>query len=521
MNDSRKPKTTMSRRTIIGAAAWSAPVIALSVASPAVAASGGTATVQIVNASTLTEAATSPGRAVLSPRIAATTDGTAPAPAGDTITVSLPAGLTFSDGTTTKAYTASGATTSIDIPAEDIIVARTTAPGAYTITVLYRNAVAVATARVVEGGLVYAWGINNINQAGLSPAASYVTTPTMWAPPAGHAGFYGYRSIAGSNSRLFAHSDVDQALRVTAVTSAPSEIFRGSESVVGRNEGMTADAATFWGADGLLYGWGENVSNLFSFSDRRASVSTAAPIGEAILAANPGRSIIGFNARGRARGSYLLSDNTVWNSGANENHAMGIDGTAGATYLAAQTVTSGKTPLADIVDVSGGYISTLYLDSSGRIWGSGYNQYGQLPGTGMGTTTAAAVALTQPNGMQVSRIWSHNTAHLVLTTDGDCYHAGANASGFAGTGTNATSPEWTRVLVPDGKTIADIAPTAARGALYLMTDGTVYFAGSNITGGAGSGTAGGSFPVMVPVPLPGPANEIAVTQTGTFAAILS
>ena len=111
MNDSENPKSKVSRRTIVGAAAWSAPVIALSAASPAQAVSQPpvppTPTLVFTNKASFTapKAYTGPGfyaayygsdgnagTILKGPQIAASPNGTLPAGAGDQITITLPDG---------------------------------------------------------------------------------------------------------------------------------------------------------------------------------------------------------------------------------------------------------------------------------------------------------------------------------------------------------------------------------------------------------------------------------------------
>jgi hypothetical protein len=96
MTDEEKSPTEgrgWSRRTIVQGAAWSVPVIAAAVATPMAAASVA-GTVEFVNGPYSVTACGTLGDVV----VQATTDGTAPVPAGTMITVTLPSGLTWEDG---------------------------------------------------------------------------------------------------------------------------------------------------------------------------------------------------------------------------------------------------------------------------------------------------------------------------------------------------------------------------------------------------------------------------------------
>ncbi len=83
----------LSRRTIVQGAAWSVPVIAAAVALPLAAASVA-ATVEFVNGPYSVTGCGTLGDVV----VRATTDGTTPVAAGTLITVTLPSGLTWEDG---------------------------------------------------------------------------------------------------------------------------------------------------------------------------------------------------------------------------------------------------------------------------------------------------------------------------------------------------------------------------------------------------------------------------------------
>ena len=83
----------LSRRTIVQGAAWSVPVIAAAVALPLAAASVA-ATVEFVNGPYSVTGCGTLGDVV----VRATTDGTTPVAAGTLITVTLPTGLTWEDG---------------------------------------------------------------------------------------------------------------------------------------------------------------------------------------------------------------------------------------------------------------------------------------------------------------------------------------------------------------------------------------------------------------------------------------
>lgn len=551
-NSDRERKSAISRRTLVRAAAAGVPVIALSGATPAF---GACSTVRIVNASELQEAFTGPGFVVAEARsvsgggvyelhglkIDATLDGTTPAARGDLITVILPAGLAFAGGGSRKSYPASGATRSVDVPHDDIVVPKTTKSGNYTITVEFLCAQHTVTVQVVEGNLTYAWG-DNFNYVVNDSATQTQRSPYQWGLTSGPTPYDSYTSvlystyasITGARRTLNAYHDQFDTI-VTSGNGRPGASSPGrrrmavgaAASLVTNNKGQYANATFFRGADGMLYATGDNAGDMFSLGDgtpyngEGKTYETPVRVGTHILQANPGKSIVSVHTgSARFRAVYILSDGTVWNSGGNTNYAMGNGTWSLEQSLASQTLRAANTPLTDIVSAACGEQYTVYLDSSGHIWGAGTNDFteGPLPGIPTaGNIFASPLAL--PEGKKVTKIWASGFDTIVQAADGACYIAGANSGGVGSTGNTARSRlTWTKINVPTGKTVADVA--IAWGALYRMTDGSVYFAGGNGKSGNGQGPSNDNITTMTQVPLAGPAADIAVTFNGTYAALV-
>ncbi|PTL72932.1 hypothetical protein C1I63_08770 [Rathayibacter caricis DSM 15933] len=87
---------SVHRRTVVAGAAWTIPVVATAIGAPLAAASGTGPTLAFTNGPYSVAACGTLKDVVMT----ATTDGTAAAPQGTPVTVTLPAGLTWSDGDT-------------------------------------------------------------------------------------------------------------------------------------------------------------------------------------------------------------------------------------------------------------------------------------------------------------------------------------------------------------------------------------------------------------------------------------
>ncbi|MBN9632435.1 MAG: hypothetical protein J0I18_17815 [Actinobacteria bacterium] len=540
-------KPPVSRRTLVSAAAWTAPAIAMTAASPAAAASTPTSK-PTIEFSTFPPPAKA-GEVFGDIVIAATTDGVTPVPAGALITVTL-TGTTLPGGATTKTFVATGGPDSVTV--SGISSAPLGENGAGTIWATYETAQIGAILRVEataapRAGTVYAWGYNAEGQIG-DGKTGLRTTPAVWLGTEKYTSIFGaWASFAavttagtvfatGNNfCGPFANGKLDGNSRSgpvgPALVADLSRPFTNAARVVPM-QGALDTTTWIFGTDGQLYAAGENAGGQFSLKDGSTAHSADKAfaktgftvVGTEILRANPGKTITYVSCAGWYRSLYLLSDGTVWNAGKNWYSAMGNNGTQDTQYLAAQTVKADGTPLTGIVAAIATQDASMYLDGDGVLWGADYNGQGQLPGTKPGSVSKTAVPLTQPAGKLVKRIWGSGadiSSYVAETTDGAFYVTGGNVGGSGSTGSrNATPNVWTPMIVPPGKAIADIT-FGNDGAVYLMTDGTVFFAGRNDTGGPGTGTTAGFTTVMTQVPLPGPAIDIAATWYDSYAAILA
>lgn len=542
-NGASAPEKTpsLSRRTVLGTAAWAAPAIALSVASPAHAASQ-TPTVTFVTV----PPAVAPGATYGVVVIAATTNGLTPAPAGSIIVVTL-TNAHFADGSTTKGFPATGALESVTISGIVADADSTATSNPIVATYLSANAsgvLEVLVAPVMQTGNVFGWGYNAEGQNGNGKGDAL--RPKPWNTSEVFQAIYGGWSAFGAvtpagtvfltgNNGNECFGDTSPAASSTAgrpygpaLNETRTAPFTMASHVVATH-GPYDSGMWIMGKDGQLYTAGENSGDQYSLGDGTKPGDTDnpkggfKPAGLEILKKNPGRKIVYAASAGWFHAAYLLDDGTAWFSGANRFHTFGNNGVLNAQYLAAQPVKSDGTPLVNIKQVRPAQDATMFLDNDGKLWGAGTSTWGTLPGAvAKSKSTPVALPLTQPSGKDVINIWvnaSNSESFFAQTTDGAVYSVGRNINGSSGVGHINEILVWTPVLVPAGKSLAKIYG-GGNGNLFLMTDGTVYFAGANDTGGAGNDTKGGNISTMVQVPLPRPAFEIAATYYDSYAAIL-
>ncbi|MFG2112171.1 Ig-like domain repeat protein [Streptomyces sp. NPDC048718] len=190
----------------------------------------------------------------------------------------------------------------------------------------------------------------------------------------------------------------------------------------------------------------------------------------------------------------------------------------GANYygqLGDGTTTSRPTPVytdlpagTRITDISGGGNQTLAVTSDHRLLVWGYNNRGQL-GDGTTTTRTRPVELTLPGGAEAESVTAGPYHSLVLTTDGRVYGWGYNAYGQLGDGTETNSLVPVQALVPDGVRFTALSNRGHYFSLGLTTDGRVYAWGFNTSSGfLGDGTSTNrSTPVRTLIP-----DDVKITQ---------
>ena len=127
---------------------------------------------------------------------------------------------------------------------------------------------------------------------------------------------------------------------------------------------------------------------------------------------------------------------------------------------------------------------TIVLMTDGSLYGTGDNGYGQLTGSGDKRVLTKIEMPTIPAGLKPKYIACGGFHTVVLMTDGSLYGTGYNAYGqLTGTGNKSSLTKIDMPTLSDGS-----KPTPkyiACGSLYtvvLMTDGSLYGTGYNLNG---------------------------------------
>ncbi|QIF02261.1 choice-of-anchor Q domain-containing protein [Roseimicrobium sp. ORNL1] len=324
------------------------------------------------------------------------------------------------------------------------------------------------TVAIGEGGTVWAWGMNNIDE--------------MWGDP---------------SSRLSDYLE-PVPVRIGTLTNVISVAVGAHHNVALKDDGTV----WVWGVNGGW--WGSNGGGILGDGTLNNS---ATPVQVTAL------SDIVAVAAGYAHTLALDENGTIWAWGANQNGQLGDGSTTQRLHPVALTTITGVKAIA-----AGDKFSLAIKDSDGSVWAWGANGYGQL---GNGTTTeqhAPVQVGTLSNAVQVAcRGQWYGLGHAIaLLSDGSVWTWGCNQSGELGLGnyTSSSSP----MPVPGLSGIVEVDAGPWSSTMALKSDGTVWAWGLNFNGQLGNGTKTSS---NTPVPVNALSNAVAIAAGYDHSAAIA
>ncbi|WP_424937308.1 MULTISPECIES: hypothetical protein [Bacteria] len=559
----------MSRRTVVKGAAWSIPVIATAAAVPSAAASG-----PLRADLAAPGGCVAPGTALVDPAVTVTVSDTTGVVAGATVVLvftsadggsvvhggqSYPGSSVVVQGTTDAAgkvqFTGFTAGTAGTV---DVVAQVQTADG----RAVTSNAGALTICQ--PAGNIWGWGRNASGEHAQGNGVSPTTTMVPWKADAATL-FSGATSVAGAWGSFTALKS-DGTLWSTGAGlegqlgngtpqtgSAANAVFPKQAVYYGSGapvQGMARlvgsrgiDCTMFaQAADGTWWATGEHGGpeqvDLFALgtNDNGTTVSqynSYVQVGQAL----PGGAgaVKEVNTANWWRYVYLMKDGTVYSAGRNTFNAAGIGPGKTDVYLtsyANSTEGYGVAKTADGAVFKADQMvaderNTFYIGQDGKLYGSGENLYGQLPGTGATTVPWVTPLMDLPNGATPVKIWAGPLRLFVKASDGNVYAAGRNAGGQLGVGDSADKSQWARVLVDEE--IVDVqssrngADHAYPRTMFLTASGKVFYTGSTVEGGLSDGNGADTYlstPAAVVLPAGKKAVSIAVDHEISQAAIL-
>lgn len=310
----------------------------------------------------------------------------------------------------------------------------------------------------VKGGSLFGMGQNNNGQIGTGTTDSPVTSPNQIG------------------------SDLGDIISVKAV---PNNVY-------------------FLTAAGLLYGLGSNSNHQLALNNQSNYTTpillggTTSPIIDFYPSSNGGVMYLTDSGsalyRGRLAGFYSSIQTTMSLPFSTdlieqvmfESTFGAILTTDGRLYVSGQLASSTYTGFTQIgsnmgpfVNIDTATFTLIAVGSSGKVYGTSTNQYGQL---GDGTTTAtSSIKQIFTSITTATQVFASDNKVLVLTSAGDYYGAGYSYNYEFGV---QAQPQTTPILIPSVPNAVKVVPTQAN--IYMLDTAGALFG----IGQAGGGQLG-------------------------------
>jgi len=178
--------------------------------------------------------------------------------------------------------------------------------------------------------------------------------------------------------------------------------------------------------------------------------------------------------------TWLLANNAVHCCGYNEDGQMGL-GTAG-TGTDVYNFTKFTIPNETVATVAPGYMHTMVITASGKMFGFGNNEKGQL-----GTVRSGGTPVKEnPNPTQVASnlLWANVSSGadhtLAISREGKVFAFGSNEYGQLGLGDNSSANMYSPVQIPYFTQTRAIKVLAGYNHSFVWTDdGVIHGFGRN------------------------------------------
>lgn len=478
------PATGPSRRTVVGAGLWSAPVLAMASSAPAFAAASNQQAIAL----------SIPGSAVPAvgsvPVTTTVRDAHGAPIAGAPVSLAGPQGSSFGS--------ADGVTDGSGVYKTTFDLSKTWArPGSSISISAVSGDQSVAQPLTVLGANILGCGVNQWAELGDGGALSDRSVPTPVQLLREFPSPVSQVVSTGANRN-------GSWSQTTAVLLADGTVWTIGGNGAGQiGDGTTTSRSTWTKVPGLsgvkqlaaglvhfyalltdktVVGWGQNQNKEMGSTPTTDFVATPVRIA--------GLANVAQISAGTFQGYALLEDSTVRSWGRNTFGAALGNGPGADTGVGTPVVVSN---LSGVTQIAGGHQCCYALKTDGTVWGWGGADDGRLgdAATPQPWTATPAPAHATPvrvqglSGVTVSQLVGTRSGGIVLLSNGTVRAWGGNASGSLGDGTTVTKS--TAVQVSGLTGVSRIAGSAESG-YAILADGTVKAWGGNAEGQLGDGT---------------------------------
>jgi alpha-tubulin suppressor-like RCC1 family protein len=341
------------------------------------------------------------------------------------------------------------------------------------------------TLELTSTGKLYAFGDNYYGELGTAtnngfsspnPTPELVTLPGQSGAITHLAAGYDFSLVSTASGQLYSFGlnnegelgrTADSGTNPPALVTLPGQ--SGTITSISAGDSHTLAATS----SGQLYAFGDNYYEELG-TTAGVGTSTGDPVPTLVNLPGKTGTIVQVSA-GVGDSFALTSTGRLFGFGDNQSDEIDTPAGGDVNPPALVPLATGSGPVAQVA--AGGFgLYTLVLTKSGRIYGFGQNNEGQL---GIGNTNGpfdppTAVTLAGERGA-VTGIAAGNYGGLAVTSSGQLYTWGDNDYGELGTTTNSgtthPNPTPTVVAFPAGTTIDAVAlGSEARHTVALVSD---------------------------------------------------
>ncbi len=329
-------------------------------------------------------------------------------------------------------------------------------------------------------GRLYTWGNNDRGQLGLGDTSPRNTPTRVTALRDAY-----YEKVWCGNKITFAMTS-DYEIYVfgdnsnnmfgasRAGSSSAKPVLVEDLSGSGDIEIYPSDGFCLALVGGTVYGWGRNASS------RLLDVSGSSSKYPTVI--YDGFSNITKLAVGSNHCLALDGSGTVWVWGSNSTYQLGmdVDGHVVDTPMSLEIKDRKDNVITSFKDIAACGSSSMFVDTEGKVWVAGSNNYGQL---GTSSTRVRNPAYVETGAEYVI---AGNSACGVIRSSGDLEMSGKNSSGALGDTTVKDREEFYETTATNVLS-ADIGDGFG---CYLSYDEDLYCWGDNSNGQVGNGRGG-------------------------------